>query len=103
MVKEINSLEELNNLIDSNKLFLVDCYASWCGPCRMLAPIVEEISEEGLIECYKVDVDKCNDIATKYQIMSIPLVLFFKDKKLVNQMLGFRPKESLKSIIESIK
>ena len=104
MVNIINSLNELNELIKNNKLVILDCYANWCGPCRMLAPVVEELSEEFTdISFNKVYVDSAMDIATTFNIQSIPLLLMFKDGKLVNQSLGFKSKSALEAIINAIK
>lgn len=92
---------EFENKINSNGKVLVDCYATWCGPCKMLSPIIDELSEE-ITDCtfYKLDVDNANDVAVKYNIMSIPTILLFKEGKLIDQIVGFRSKEELKDWIE---
>ena len=73
MVKEIKEKEFQKLVIDSKKKVLVDCYATWCGPCMMLAPIIEEVSGENTeYEFYKLDVDNAEEISMKYGIMSIP-------------------------------
>lgn len=92
---------EFENKINSKGKVLVDCYATWCGPCKMLSPIIDELSEE-ITDCtfYKLDVDNANDVAIKYNIMSIPTILLFEDGKLIDQIVGFRSKEELREWIE---
>ena len=77
---------------------LVDFWAAWCGPCRMVAPLVEELAEEydGKVAFAKVDVDQNQQIAGKYGIMSIPTLIIFKNGKPVSNIVGFRPKAELK-------
>ena len=81
---------------------LVDFWATWCGPCRMLAPIIEEIANEyeGKIKVGKVDVDQQAEIAMKYGIMSIPTLIYFKDGQPVAQSLGYKPKAQIEAMIK---
>ncbi len=81
---------------------LVDFWAPWCGPCRMVAPIVEELAEEyhGRVKFVKVNTDENLDTAMRYGIRSIPTLLLFKDGQLVGSVIGFRPKSELKRLIE---
>ncbi len=81
---------------------LVDFWATWCGPCRMVAPIVEEISDEldGTLNVYKVDVDEAEDIAAQFGIMSIPTLMIFKDGKEQERIVGYRSKEDLLAAIK---
>ena len=83
---------------------LVDFWATWCGPCRMVAPVVEELAEEydGRISFGKVDVDQNPRIASQYGIMSIPSLLIFKDGKPVSNIVGFRPKDQLKKNLDDV-
>ncbi|HEY5562563.1 MAG TPA: thioredoxin [Clostridiaceae bacterium] len=99
MAKEINSNEFQNQVLDSADLVLIDFSAVWCGPCKMLAPIIEELSNEmdGKVKVFKVDVDKSGDIAQKYEITGVPTVIIFKDGKVMDKMVGFQPKVVLKS------
>ena len=83
---------------------LVDFWAEWCGPCRMLAPVVSAIAEkyEGRLKVCKVDVDEASDVAEKYMISSIPAVKFFKNGEIVNESIGFVPQPKLEAIIDEI-
>ena len=82
---------------------LVDFWASWCGPCRMIAPIVDQLAEEfdGKIKVAKLNVDENSELASRYQVMSIPTLLLFRNGKVVNQMVGARPKGELVKILQS--
>lgn len=102
MAKVINSSEFKDEVLNSNDVVLIDFFAEWCGPCKMLAPIVEELSKEmaGKAKVFKVDVDKSGDIAQKYGIMGVPTVIIFKNGTAVDKMVGFQPKEVLKSKVE---
>ena len=90
--------EDFNDLIKEG-FHLVDFYAEWCGPCRMLAPILEEIKD---IDIIKVDVDKHPSLAQKYGVMSIPTLIFFKDGEKKEELVGFRSKEELIPYIEKL-
>ena len=96
-----NFNEEINN---TEKLVLVDFYATWCGPCKMLAPVVSEIEEEykEKLEVYKVNIDENQELALKYDIMSIPTLMFFKNGEVVNTSVGFRSKSELKDTINNL-
>ena len=91
-----------SELLQDNKLIIVDFWATWCGPCRMLSPILDKEEEEmaGQISVVKVNVDDADEIAAKYRIMSIPTLLFFKNGQLVDKTVGAMPKAVL---VEKIK
>lgn len=82
---------------------LVDFWAAWCGPCKMVAPIVDELATEyaGKAKVAKLNVDDCGSIAQKYGVMSIPTLIVFKDGKEANRIVGFRPKNELAKLLEA--
>lgn len=81
---------------------LVDFWASWCGPCRMLSPVIAEIAEEyaGKVKVGKVNVDEQPNLANRYGIASIPTVMLFKNGEVVNTSLGYRPKNDLETMLK---
>ena len=103
MAKVINSQEFQSEVLDGSGVVLVDFFATWCGPCKMLAPVLEELSTEleGKVKIYKVDVDENGDLARKYGIMSVPTMIAFKDGKEVYKSVGFSSKADLKAKLES--
>ena len=99
MMKIINT-EEFNE-ITKNGTTLVDFFADWCGPCKMLGPVLEKVSEQyNDIEFVKVNVDENMDLAQQYGIMSIPTVYLFKDGEVVNKMQGYVPEDGVKAFID---
>lgn len=99
MIKH-GSSDSFNDLISSD-IVLVDFFATWCGPCRMLGPVLEEMANDRSdIDIVKMDVDECPDIAKNYGIMSVPSLLLFKNGSLVSKKVGFMPKEEIKGWIE---
>lgn len=92
-----------NNVISKNKTVLVDFWAEWCGPCRMISPIIEELANEyeGKAIIGKVDVDSNQESSIKYGVRSIPTILTFKDGKIVDRQVGAVPKETLTNVIDS--
>jgi thioredoxin 1 len=87
-------------VLKSEKPVLVDFFATWCGPCRMVAPVLEEIAEENEnIKVVKIDVDQEPGLAQKFGVTSIPLLVVIKDGEVVNQSLGAKPKDQILSMI----
>ena len=102
MIIHVNDLNEFNEKIASGRV-LVDFFATWCGPCKMLAPLLEEIDERketGELLIVKVDVDESPEIAMKYGIQSIPTLFLFNDGKIVNNALGYMPKPQLLNFLK---
>ena len=83
-------------VMNSNKPVLLDFFATWCGPCRMVGPILEEIAEEKEnVKVCKIDVDHDPELAQRFQVTSIPLLVVMQDGKIINQALGAKPKDQI--------
>ena len=97
MAQVITSAEFDAKVLKAEGKVLVDFFATWCGPCKMLAPVLDqasaEIADKGAI--YKVDVDASSDIANKYQIMSVPTLILFENGEPVKQIMGAQPKQNI--------
>ena len=101
MVKKIGSAEFEKVVLNSQGKALVDLFADWCMPCQMIAPIIEEISNEKTeVNFFKVNVDETPEVAIKYGVSSIPTLLIFKDGELVNKAVGAYPKEKIVELLE---
>lgn len=100
-MKIVNSNEFRNEI--SEGLVLVDFFATWCGPCKMLAPVLEDLSEEmgEKVKIIKVDIDESADLADEFRISSVPTMMLFKDNKVVDTLVGFLPKEKIQQVIEA--
>ena len=96
-----NNFED--EVLKSELPVLVDFFATWCGPCKMLAPVISEIAEryEGKVKVGKVNVDEENELAMKYQISSIPTLVLFKDGKIINIKVGLSSKSEIEDMINS--
>lgn len=101
-MKELNDNIFENEITKASKPVVVDFWASWCGPCKMLAPVMEELSEElsTKADFYKVNVDDNPVVSNVLRIASIPTVMIFKEGKPVDTIVGFRPKSELTAYIE---
>ena len=99
-VIHINKNNFQNEVLNSEKPVLLDFWASWCGPCRMVSPIVDEIAaERGDIKVGKVNVDEQPELAAQFGVMSIPTLVVIKGGRVVNQMVGARPKSQILAML----
>ena len=96
MIKYLEK-EKLEDVI-KNDIWIVDFYADWCGPCKMLSPVLESMD----VNILKINVDTHEDLATTFGVMSIPTICFFKDGELKEKVIGFRNKEELEKILNNI-
>jgi len=102
MIKEINDKNFNDEITNSDNIVVVDFWAPWCGPCKMLSPVIEELAKEmgKEVKFVKVNVDENPLISSKYRIASIPTVLVFSKDTVKETMVGFRPKADIKKIIQ---
>ncbi len=101
-VLKINSENYEKEIIKADKPVLIDFYADWCGPCKMMSPIIDEIAEEkeGMLKVGKVNVDENQELAMKYGIMSIPTIVIIKEGEVEKTFVGIRSKEEILKAIE---
>ena len=94
-----------NEVLHSDKSVLLDFYADWCGPCKMLAPVLHEIAEEnaGALKVGKINVDEQMELAMRFQVSSIPMLVVFKDGKVVAKSVGYRPKPEIAAMVEGAR
>lgn len=96
MAIKLNSQNFADEILNKNGTALVDFYADWCGPCKMVAPIVEEIAEENEdITVGKINVDESTELALKYGVSSIPTLIVFENGEEIERIVGYRPKEDI--------
>ncbi|WP_195269694.1 thioredoxin [Eubacterium sp. 1001713B170207_170306_E7] len=98
MANKVNSSEFKSEVLDHKGVVLVDFFATWCGPCKALTPIVDKLSEEmgGRVKIVKVDIDENSALATEYRVMSVPTMKLFKDGEVVETLVGLRPESELR-------
>lgn len=103
MANIINVNEFKNKVDNKDGLVVVDFFATWCGPCKMLSPVYDSVETEmgNKAEFYKVDIDQSMELAERFVVTTVPTVIVFKDGKEMDRLVGFIPKESLKFKIES--
>ena len=101
---QILNTESFNEKLKNVKgEMMVDFFATWCGPCRMLAPVLEEVSQESTAEIYKVDIDESENLARSYGIMAVPTMIVFVDGKEVERFSGYMPKSQILSKLNAYK
>ena len=103
MVTELNE-SNFDSFVESNKIAIIDCWAPWCGPCRRMGPIVEELAGElaGKAGVAKLNTDDNQAIAIRFNINAIPTLLVFKDQVLVDSLVGLRPKEDVLNYVNGL-
>jgi thioredoxin 1 len=103
MALEITDENFENEVMKAKQPVLIDFWAEWCGPCKMIAPTIDELSKEysGKVKVGKVNVDNCPGISAKYSIRSIPTLILFKEGKILEQMIGVQPKDNIKRKVEA--
>ncbi|MGI6312833.1 MAG: thioredoxin [Candidatus Cryptobacteroides sp.] len=101
---QVANNKNFKDILASSRLVLVDFWASWCGPCRMLSPIVDDIAKEfeGKIEVAKCNIDDAEEVAAQYGIRSIPTLLFFKDGEVADKTVGFVNKAEIEKRINNL-
>ena len=102
MAKVISSSEFQSEVLESNVPVLVDFFATWCGPCKMVAPILDEVAEEvdGKAKVYKVDVDQSPGLAQRYSVMSVPTMIVFENGQIKKTSMGAQPKQGLLALLD---
>lgn len=104
MTQELKNEDFENKVIKSKGLVLVDFFASWCGPCQMMGPIIDELSKKYSkdIEMYKLDIDANNALADQFKVDAVPTLIVFKDGKILDKLVGFQDKEMLEDKIKNL-
>lgn len=104
MIHHIENEQILSEVINSEKLVIVDFFAEWCGPCQMLAPILKNLEQKytDAIEVYKVDVDESQATAMRYGITAMPTLVFFKDNQEIERQVGYLDEDKLEKIIKEL-
>lgn len=101
MTQQISAAEWQEKVLDASETVLVDFFATWCGPCKMMAPVIDEIATEkaGEVSVYKIDIDQNPEIAQRYGVMSIPTFIAFKGGEPASKTLGAQPKENILNLL----
>lgn len=93
--------QDFNQVVESNDLVFVDFWATWCGPCKMIGPVIEEIANEHPeIKVCKINVDEEGELSIKHGVMSIPTLMIFKNGEIAQTAIGYRPKEEIEELLK---
>ena len=105
MIHHIENGQMTNEVLKNEKLVIIDFFATWCGPCQMLTPVLQNLDKKygEEIEIYKVNVDEAQDSAIRYGVMSVPTLVFFKNGEEIERQVGYMEEEELSKIIDEIK
>lgn len=103
MAKLVNNSQFYSKIRTSDKLVVIDFFANWCGPCKMLTPIFESLSKEmsDKVDFAKIDIDRSLEVAQQYKVVSVPTIILFKNGKELQRIVGFVPKEQIKTKIKA--
>lgn len=102
-MEHIKTKDDFEELIHQNKNVVIDFYATWCGPCKMLSPVMENVANESKnVKVVKVDVDDASELAEMFGIRSVPTIVYIKEKSLADRQIGFRTKEQILESIEKL-
>ena len=99
MLKHLQNVNEFEKEVQGETV-LVDFFAEWCGPCQMLAPVLEQFAKESEVKVIKIDVDEVPELARQFRVMSIPTLMLFKDGKFVKKQLGYMPIEAVREFVK---
>ncbi|RMH03948.1 MAG: thioredoxin [Nitrospirae bacterium] len=104
LVAQVDQSNWETEVLQSSQLVMVDFWAVWCGPCQMVAPIIDELANEyaGKLKVVKLNTDEAPEIAGRYQIMSIPTIMFFRNGQPVEKLVGVKPKPQFKQVIDTL-
>ena len=99
MLKHLQNANEFEKEVQGEAV-LIDFFAEWCGPCQMLAPVLEQFAKESEVKVIKIDVDEVPELARQFRVMSIPTLMLFKDGKFVKKQLGYMPIEAVREFVK---
>lgn len=104
MELEFVNNENFEEVVNNNSVVLIDFFATWCGPCKMLSPVLEQVNEEigSEVKIAKLDIDSSLELAKKFNVMSVPTMILFKDGKEADRLVGLMPKDKIITAIKSL-